>query len=78
MVKNPPSMQKTWVWSLDQEDPLEEEMTTHSSILPMVWEARRAAVREVPESDTIEQLTQNIHLSDKAPSWAVNILKLNL
>ena len=26
-------MQKTWVRSLGQEDPLEEEMTTHSSIL---------------------------------------------
>ena len=29
-------MQKTWVLSLDQEDPLEEEMATHSSIL--AWE----------------------------------------
>ena len=26
-------MQETWVQSLDQEDPLEEEMTTHSSVL---------------------------------------------
>ena len=25
--------QETWVWSLDQEDPLEEEMATHSSTL---------------------------------------------
>ena len=25
-------MQETWVWSLSQEDPLEEEMATHSSI----------------------------------------------
>ena len=36
MVKNPLSMQETqetWVQSLDWEDPLEEEMTTHSSIL---------------------------------------------
>ena len=31
MVKNPPAMQ-TWVLSLGGEDPLEEEMTTHSSI----------------------------------------------
>jgi len=29
-------MQEMWVWSLGQEDPLEEEMTTHSSIL--AWE----------------------------------------
>ena len=29
-------MQETWVWSMDQEDPLEKEMATHSSIL--AWE----------------------------------------
>ena len=33
MVKNPPSVQDTWVWSLGQEDPLGKEMATHSSIL---------------------------------------------
>ena len=27
------AMQEMWVQSLDQEDPLEEEMATHSSIL---------------------------------------------
>ena len=32
MLKNPPAMQETWVTSLGQEDPLEEEMATHSSI----------------------------------------------
>ena len=32
MVKNLPTMRKTWVRSLDQEDPL-EIMSTHSSIL---------------------------------------------
>ena len=31
-VKNPPAMQETWVQSLSWEDPLEEEMATHSSI----------------------------------------------
>ena len=30
--KNVPAMWKTWVWSLDWEDPLEEGMATHSSI----------------------------------------------
>ena len=36
MVKNLPTMQEareTWVQSLGQEDPLEEGMATHSSIL---------------------------------------------
>ena len=32
-VKNSPAMQETWVPSPDQEDPLEEGMATHSSIL---------------------------------------------
>ena len=36
IVKNPPAMQETWVQSLGQEDPLEKEMATHSSIL--AWE----------------------------------------
>ena len=31
MVKNLPTMQETRVWSLCREDPLEEEMATHSS-----------------------------------------------
>ena len=33
IVKNLPAMQETQVRSLDQEDPLEKGMTTHSSIL---------------------------------------------
>ena len=33
MEKNLPAMQETWVQSLGQEDPLEKEMETHSSIL---------------------------------------------
>ena len=33
LVKNLPAMQETWVQSLGWEDPLEEGMATHSSIL---------------------------------------------
>ena len=36
VVKNLPSVQETRVWFLGQEDPLEEEMAIHSSIL--AWE----------------------------------------
>ena len=32
-LKRLPALRETWVWSLGQEDPLEKEMTTHSSIL---------------------------------------------
>ena len=31
-LKHLPAMQETWVRSLGQEDPLEKEMATHSSI----------------------------------------------
>ena len=33
VVKNLPAVPKTWIGSLDQEDPLEERMATHSSFL---------------------------------------------
>ena len=36
VVNHLPAMQETWVPSLGQEDPLEQEMATHSSIL--AWE----------------------------------------
>ena len=39
MVKNPSAVQEMWVGSLGWEDPLEEEMATHPSILAwrMPW-----------------------------------------
>ena len=33
LAKKLPAMQETQVWFLGQEDPLEKEMATHSSIL---------------------------------------------
>ena len=54
LVKNPPAMQETWLWSLQREDPLEEGMATHSSILawriPMDREAWLATVHGVTKS----------------------------
>ena len=37
LVKNLPAMQETWVQSLGWEDPLEEGMATHSSMLFLCW-----------------------------------------
>ena len=34
MVKNPSAIWETWIWSLGWEDPLEEGVAIHSSILP--------------------------------------------
>ena len=36
MVKSPPAVYETWVWSLGQEDPLAKDIAAHSSIL--AWE----------------------------------------
>ena len=56
MVKTLPALQETWVRSLGWEDPLEEGMATHSSILawriPMDRGAWQATVcGSVKESD---------------------------
>ena len=52
MVKNPSAVWETWVQSLDWEDPLEEGMATHSSIvawrIPMDRRAWWATVHGVP------------------------------
>ena len=56
LVKNAPAMWETWVRSLGWEDPLEEGMETHSSILawriPMDSGAWWAAVHGVVKSWT--------------------------
>ena len=55
-LKHLPAMQKTWVLSLGQEDCLEKEMATHSSILaweiPWAEEPGRATVNAVAKSQT--------------------------
>ena len=54
MVKHVPAMRETWVQSLDWEDPLEEDMATHSGILawrfPMDRRAWRATVHGVTKT----------------------------
>ena len=56
MVKNPPAVQETWVQSLSWEDPLEEDMTTHSNIfawrIPMDRGIWCATIHRLPKSRT--------------------------
>ena len=47
-VKNPPIMQETQARALGHEDPLEKEITTHSSIV--AWEIPRTEEPGGPQS----------------------------
>ena len=61
-VKNPPAMQETLVWSLGQEDPLEEGMAAHSTFLPGESHGQRNTVGcSRRESDTTELLSRTTH-----------------
>ena len=57
-VKNPPTIWETWVQALGWEDPLEEGMATHSSILawrtPCTEEPGRVRFMCRKEPDTTE------------------------
>ena len=68
-VKNPPALWETWVRSLGWEDPLEEGMATHSSLLswriPIDRGTWQATVHGVSELDTTERLNK-LHKVDKA------------
>ena len=64
MIKKLSAMQETWVRSLGWEDPLEEGMVTHSSILawriPMNRRTWQAMVHGVAKSQT--QLSELAHM----------------
>ena len=53
MVKNPPTMQETWIWSLDWKDPLEKGKANHSSILAwrIPWASMRAQLVKNPPTN---------------------------
>ena len=64
MVKNPPAVQETRVQSLGQEDPLEKEMATHSSILAwrIPWTEEPGRIQSIGSQKKIRQnlaTTQN-------------------
>ena len=64
VVKNLPAVQETWIQSLGQEDPLEEEMATHSSILAEESHGQRSLVGYSPwghnESDSTKRSCMHI------------------
>ena len=69
-AKNLPAMQETWVRTLDREDPLEEEMATHSNIL--AWkiscteETGRLQVTSMGVAKSRTQLCMCVHARARA------------
>ena len=65
-VKNLPAVQETWVRSLVLEDPLEEGMEAHSSVLAwrIPWTEEPGGLQSMGDkkSDTTEQLTLSLGL----------------
>ena len=71
MVKHLPSMWETWVQSLGWEDPLEEEMATHSSI--PVWK-----IPWTKESDRLQSVGSQRVRHHWVTSLHFNIINLIL
>ena len=66
LVKHPPAMRKTWLWSLGWEDPLEKGKATHSSIL--AWRIP-CIVHGVAKSWTILSNFNFTNLPQQQPWW---------
>ena len=69
LVKNPPAMRETWLWSLGWEDPLEKGKATHSSIL--AWRISWTTPWGRKDSDTTEQLSVTAHRLSSILAWRI-------
>ena len=58
-VKSLPAMKETWIQSLDQEDPVQKGMATHSSILVwrILWTEEPGGLQSIVSELDTEQLT---------------------
>ena len=74
-VKNLLAMQETWVWSWCWKDPLEKEITTHSSVLARTEEPGRLQsmglqrVRHDWATNTSLSYQENLHLRVSLLLW---------
>ena len=59
-------MQQMPVWSLGQEDPLEKEMATHSSILAwkIPWTEKPGELQSIRVKDSQKQLSKQAQMSE--------------
>ena len=71
MVKNLPAMQEMRVWSLDWEDPLEKEMTTHSMGSPGESHGQRSLAGYSPWGCRVRHDWATKHFSQNLPEFLV-------
>ena len=75
MVKNLPAVQEMWVPSLGRQDPLEEEMETHSSILARKIHGQGCLAGYSPrgrkESDMTERARTHVQIQPTVEGWAL-------
>ena len=80
MVKNLPAMQKTQVWTLGWEDPLEKGMATQPSILVwrISWTGEPCGLQSMghKESDATERLTLPLSLAFVSLTTSVKLFHL--
>ena len=67
MVKKLPAKQETWVRSQGQEDPLEKEMVTHSSIL--AWELPWTEDPCRLQSMGLQRVGHDLETKQQQPGW---------
>ena len=73
MVKNPPVMQKTKFRSLGQEDLLEKEMATHTTIL--AWEVPRPVETGELQSMGSQRVRHNLETKQQQQHRHFNFLQ---
>ena len=75
-------MRETWVWSLGQEDPLEKETATHSSILAwrIPWAEEPGGLQSLglKESDTTERLRFHFQRDMKESFFSAKMHSINI
>jgi len=64
MVKNQPAVKETWDQSLDQEDPLEKDLSTHPSILAwrIPWTEEPGKLQSIESQRVRHDLATNRHV----------------
>ena len=67
LVAHLPAMQETQIWPLGREDPLEKEMTTHSSILAwkILWTEEPGMLQFMGSQRVGHDWATNTHLSSR-------------